>query len=326
MSSEPHTGSSSLVPTPENVSVIAAPSTIEKTLVFDFGTYRGEVCSTTGLRHGWGVLQYNSGNSYEGLWHQGAHDGEGVKRYRNGDVYCGTWVAGKRVGKGEYSYVQGDVYIGEYDNDVCHGRGRIVTHQGDSYDGEWRLGKKAGHGVETLASGQTYDGEWLFSKKHGNGALTTASERIHGVWEHDKLVDITSRQEMEYQPQVRPMPTSALSMSSHGSSDVEGVAIAPHVVEDLRRAGADPAIIRAMTDFSENMSSRMGNLMGSIGGIETQLSALTDALENLAGLDEFDDAMLDQIGSIEEHEDDDDDDQHDLDSDAVNGRGSRTES
>ncbi|CUG82974.1 Hypothetical protein, putative, partial [Bodo saltans] len=142
------TTSSSIVPTPDDVSIIAATTpTVEKTLVFDFGTYRGEVCSISGLRHGWGLLQYNSGNSYEGTWHQGAHHGDGIKRYRNGDVYCGTWEAGKRVGKGEYSHVQGDVYVGEYANDVCHGRGRFVTHKGDSYEGEWKLGKKTGHGV-----------------------------------------------------------------------------------------------------------------------------------------------------------------------------------
>lgn len=272
----------------------------ERTLTFDFGVYRGEVDPATGVRHGWGILQYNSGNSYEGYWSNGAPHGEGTKRYRNGDVYSGTWVQGKRSGPGEYSHVQGDVYVGEYLNDVCHGQGRVVTHQGDCYDGQWRAGKKEGRGVEVLISGQTYDGEWRQSKKHGAGVLTTASDRIHGVWEFDKLVEVTSRQEMEYQPQVRPMPHSALSTSSNASSDADAIGIGPHVIDDLRRAGADPAIIRAMNEFSENMSGRMGNLMGSISGIETQLSALTDALENLSGLDALDDAMIDQLGSIEE--------------------------
>lgn len=276
----------------------------DKTLVFDFGVYHGEVHPASGLRHGFGVLKYNSGNTYEGQWEDGAPHGEGIKRYHNGDYYNGQWVSGKRQGAGEYHFVQGDIYRGEYFNDVSHGHGRLVTRNGDVYEGHWESGKQHGDGTEKLAVGNTFVGSWVRGKKSGQGSLTTPTERIVGIWQSDKLIEVLTRQEMEYQPQVRSMVNSAMSTVTNESelsaTDPDAIPLSQNAIEDMRRAGADEELIRALTSFSEQMSDRMGSVLGGIGSIEGQLNALTTTLGHLAGLDDdMDEAVLKELGGIE---------------------------
>lgn len=276
----------------------------DRTLVFDFGTYNGDVSVESGKRHGFGILSYNNGNSYEGMWADGAAHGVGTKRYRNGDLYHGEWQNGKRDGKGEYHFVQGDLYTGGYRDDVCDGRGKLVTRDGDCYEGEWEGGKKHGEGVETLAVGNTFRGTWKRGKKNGVGSLTTPTERIVGIWEADRCVEVTSRQEMEYQPQVRPYVSSSMSHVSSSSDDA--IALQPHMLDEMRRAGADETLVRAMADFSNQMSGRMTHLMGGINSMETQLSALADSLEALAGLNDLDVADGDEGAAVGDDDDEED--------------------
>lgn len=307
----------------------------EKTLVFDFGTYRGSVHPTSGLRHGFGTLVYNSGNTYEGEWSNGACEGTGSKYYHQGDAYHGPWLAGRRHGKGEYRHVQGDTYTGEYVNDVCHGNGTFRSRNGDVFEGRWVNGQRHGPGSETMRNGNVFVGEWVRGKKHGIGTLTTATERIRGQWVADKCTEVLSKEEMEYQPQVRQFgvkgTTVASSTTGGGADDADedavrpdddealanGLALAPHMADDMRRAGADPALIASMQQFGDRMTRQMDTLLSGIGAVDGQLAALAEALEQIGGPYDDDHAGLGSDGEpageeefdaeeLEEEEDEDD--------------------
>jgi hypothetical protein len=286
----------------------------QKTLVFDFGVYTGEVSSVSGRRHGWGQLAYDNGNVYEGEWREGAVHGSGAKSYRNGDVYSGEWREGKREGKGEYKYAHGHKYTGEYKHDVCHGLGTLLTREGDKYTGEWQAGRKHGAGTEVLRDGQTFVGRWSAGKKSGEGVLTTKTERITGTWQDDRCVDVASRQEMEYQPQVRQLSMSRASSASTASSNLM---VPPETLQQMRLAGADDTMLQALLMFGNRMDSQVGNLLGSIDTIESQLGSLTETLEGLTGLDSylgvgdeegeenlFEEALPEGVGALPQYDED----------------------
>ena len=62
----------------------------------------------TGMRHGYGVMRYNSGNHYEGYWEKDKKCGRGVMVWKDSDeVYIGEWKDDKCEGEGEHIWGEG---------------------------------------------------------------------------------------------------------------------------------------------------------------------------------------------------------------------------
>ena len=57
-----------------------------------------------GVPHGKGVLQYASGDKYQGEFRHGKPEGQGVLNYTNGDHYEGAVMTGTFEGKGVYYF------------------------------------------------------------------------------------------------------------------------------------------------------------------------------------------------------------------------------
>jgi hypothetical protein len=55
--------------------------------------YRGEIEDS--MRHGRGVITYNSSRVYEGYWHKDKREGLGFERFSNGNTYEGEYGKGK---------------------------------------------------------------------------------------------------------------------------------------------------------------------------------------------------------------------------------------
>ena len=70
-----------------------------------------------GVRHGYGIYNYDDGDIYEGEWIDDKRHGYGKFKYQNGLVYEGEFVNGKKHGKGKYTNNDGSVLEGEWEND-----------------------------------------------------------------------------------------------------------------------------------------------------------------------------------------------------------------
>jgi hypothetical protein len=273
---------------------------------YAFGEYVGEFDAATQRRHGYGVVLYGSGNSYEGEWVQGAMHGHGRKKYANGDVYDGEWRDGRRDGAGTYFFARGHVYEGEYSNDACHGRGRLVlAHGAGSYDGEWAAGQKHGMGVERGRSNSRYEGQFVNGARHGRATLveeitddeTSArrGERVVDGSGNDDAGDgaATERRHetvWENGEQVRgPVVVERAAPSGAGRRGGGGAA-APHgpiadaaALEALQRAGVSPEAVRALGAFSHGVERSFGALDSGVAGMEQQIGALVGSLDALLG-------------------------------------------
>ncbi|KAL4441157.1 hypothetical protein ABPG74_002107 [Tetrahymena malaccensis] len=120
-------------------------------------------------RHGKGLMIYNNGRLYEGLWENDLKHGKGFEKFPNCSVYEGQYVNGKPEGIGTYTYFNGEVYDGQWVNGMKHGSGIWRGTKNDSYIGEWKFGKPDGYGVHTWINGDRYEGQFKGCLKHGEG-------------------------------------------------------------------------------------------------------------------------------------------------------------
>lgn len=58
-------------------------------LLNDIGKYNG--LFKNGLYHGYGIINYNSGETYSGIWCNGKRNISGKIKYQNGNYYSGSW-------------------------------------------------------------------------------------------------------------------------------------------------------------------------------------------------------------------------------------------
>ena len=125
----------------------------------------GSLRSLEGLS-GRGVLQWPSGEKYEGSFKDGLFDGEG--RYTLPKrVYEGVWSQGELNGSGALK--ANDQYLVEYTGNFVNGR-------------------LEGYGVGKFSDGNKYEGYWKNSKKEGKGKLWTSAGEIYtGSFVHDQL-------------------------------------------------------------------------------------------------------------------------------------------
>ena len=99
-----------------------------------------------GHRHGHGVLTFGGDGEYVGEWLDNRMHGSGTRRYPTGDLYIGEYVQGKREGEGRFYYANGDMYMGLWKNNQMHGLGRYYYDAGQRFEGTFCLGKRVGHG------------------------------------------------------------------------------------------------------------------------------------------------------------------------------------
>src|SRR5690606_27847137 len=86
----------------------------------DKANYYGEV-NSSGVPHGWGKIDYSTGDIYEGDWVNGLREGSGRELMANGDMYIGQFKDNRRNGKGVFS--NGDTYDGEWEDGYLMGQG-----------------------------------------------------------------------------------------------------------------------------------------------------------------------------------------------------------
>ncbi|CAI2378864.1 unnamed protein product [Moneuplotes crassus] len=155
--------------------------------------YQGQVNKKTGLKHGRGTYEWNSGDGkgarYVGDWVNDKKEGYGIYYYANGDKYEGEWMKGNKHGLGVMTWAGGDIYKGEYKVGDRSGKGKITWNSGDSYEGYFYNSKLHGRGTFYWANGDKFEGIWQNYQKHGEGMYTWSNgKKEKQTWKHGKEV------------------------------------------------------------------------------------------------------------------------------------------
>eukprot|EP00939_MAST-03C_sp_MAST-3C-sp1_P000073 g73.t1 len=169
-----------------------------------------------GLRHGFGVRMYSSGNVYRGQWHEDFPHGAGLLEGKN-FRYEGTFVRGERSGDGTGYFFpeKRDATSFICPCGFCHSNLSPSTQSGEIqllnngsekrdttsskmnqtvadrafqfdaertciYTGQWLRGFFHGEGTMRCCDGRSYQGSFLLGKRHGHGTQLLVPKRQTG--------------------------------------------------------------------------------------------------------------------------------------------------
>eukprot|EP00584_Thalassiosira_punctigera_P020294 CAMPEP_0172551504 /NCGR_PEP_ID=MMETSP1067-20121228/40042_1 /TAXON_ID=265564 ORGANISM="Thalassiosira punctigera, Strain Tpunct2005C2" /NCGR_SAMPLE_ID=MMETSP1067 /ASSEMBLY_ACC=CAM_ASM_000444 /LENGTH=313 /DNA_ID=CAMNT_0013339305 /DNA_START=136 /DNA_END=1077 /DNA_ORIENTATION=+ len=132
--------------------------------------------NSSGQRHGRGIMRYDNGCRYVGVFANDKRHGYGKVWYPDGlGAYVGHWRENKRHGAGTMSFANGDVYEGRWSADRPNGMGKLTMTNGETYTGEFVARQKHGRGVYRWPNGDVYEGEWAKDAMHGSGVMISAN-------------------------------------------------------------------------------------------------------------------------------------------------------
>jgi len=151
-----------------------------------------------GIWHGYGSLQFQSGDCYVGDFRNGSRDGDGTHIWRDGSQYEGHFKNDARTGKGRFAWPDGNYYKGDFISGKREGLGYYKdVKTGDMYSGHWKDGHYNGFGLFTWSDGRTYQGNWNMSRRHGEGIETGSNGKVvyNGMWHNHQPVDKKDKKE-----------------------------------------------------------------------------------------------------------------------------------
>ena len=149
-------------------------------------------------------MYYNADKTvtYDGEWENGLRSGYGIMKYASGNYYEGNWSKDKKNGVGVMIWKDVDeIYTGEWKDDRCEGFGEHLWGHGATstsggnwkycnlYRGEWKGGIRAGRGSFFYSDGSQYTGDWANNLKEGEGTFIQTNGKIHrGLFAKDRSV------------------------------------------------------------------------------------------------------------------------------------------
>ena len=164
---------------------------------FCTGAEKNFTCNTTsgGGKQGHCVVQYTSGDAYEGNFVNDNKQGTGTCVLSDGRRSVIRWLGNKLRAVKCFvtrenvmvSRYRGLKYVGEWRQDIMSGMGSFYLKNGDVYNGTFGDGDANGYGVLRQANGDRYEGEWTSGQRHGRGIQYYANGNIYdGYWHMDK--------------------------------------------------------------------------------------------------------------------------------------------
>ena len=164
--------------------------------------YNGQIIN--GKKNGFGKMNYENGDLYEGLWKDGLREGEGTLINNNGDKYYGIWENDSLKDKIEIEYINGDIYKGNLKEGKKNGFG-IYTYKllNIVYEGYFENDFKNGKGKITFFNKrinrrnidsnninyELYEGDFLNDKIEGNGIYYYDDGKIiEGIFKNNKPI------------------------------------------------------------------------------------------------------------------------------------------
>ncbi|RHY58952.1 hypothetical protein DYB30_002283 [Aphanomyces astaci] len=144
--------------------------------------YKGEVVN--GVFHGFGTLfmqKAQTSGEYVGEWSHGVRDGYGVEIYESGERYEGDWVADVYHGQGLIVYDDKSRYEGSFQYGKWHGHGVRTNEFGDRIIGLFEHGSLDGPGILTYPNGDRYEGPFVDDLPHGEAKFYTRTSVEEGA-------------------------------------------------------------------------------------------------------------------------------------------------
>ena len=108
-------------------------------------------CNSSSEYNCTGELRYTNAY-YVGEILNGKEHGFGTINWASGNKYVGQWLKGEREGQGTFYWIGGDKYVGQFKNSKRHGQGTYFYAEGGSWSGEWRWGKRTENGSHNKTS------------------------------------------------------------------------------------------------------------------------------------------------------------------------------
>ncbi|XP_069873662.1 ALS2 C-terminal-like protein isoform X2 [Dipodomys merriami] len=141
-----------------------------------------------GRKHGYGMCEYSTGETYKGYFQDDLRHGFGVlerappapQAFR----YTGHWERGQRNGFGVQDDIDGgERYIGWWQTDQHHGPGILVTQAGICYQGTFQMDKMAGPGVLLFEDDSLHEGTFTRDLMlRGKGKVTLPDGFVLEGW------------------------------------------------------------------------------------------------------------------------------------------------
>lgn len=180
--------------------------------------YEGEI--KDGLMHGWGIYYSSNGDRYDGQFVTGGREGRGTCVFANGERYVGDFRADRRTGQGSMTFVDGGRYVGGFQDGMLHGRGTMLYADGRKYTGYFRGGVRHGKGILLFANGDIYRGDFDEDRRTGLGVYRFAD----GATYTGKFLDGQRHGEGLYK---HPGGEEYMGGFRYGKRDGEGLATLP---------------------------------------------------------------------------------------------------
>ncbi|KAM6951062.1 radial spoke head 10 homolog B [Aplochiton taeniatus] len=142
-----------------------------------------------GVMQGHGVYTWSDGTKYEGQFNSNVPSGHGTYTWTDGSCYKGEVYYGIRHGFGTYTFADAYIsYRGQWHHGKKHGKGTIYYNKDETswYDGDWVDNIREGRGTRCYLSGNMYEGEWKKNQRHGEGRMKwlELGQHYSGTWEN----------------------------------------------------------------------------------------------------------------------------------------------
>ena len=155
-------------------------------------------CLSGNCENGKGYIRTASSLIY-GEFKNGVLEGEGAAINGESSIYFGEFKAGHKEGIG-YVVQKSLIYHGDFKAGLANGKGTIYYSSGEYFTGEFVNYSKEGYGKSYNKNGRkSYAGTYAHNEKNGKGILYryVTNEIIHGVWNEEELVTITSKEPID---------------------------------------------------------------------------------------------------------------------------------
>ena len=171
---------------------------------WDIGAYEGNVQG--GKRHGFGMMAYENGGKFYGMFADDLRSGFGIIVAPEGDnyhLYAGNFTRNSEAGYAVMSWVGGSRNKGTLTSKKWNPGVEMlkfeyefvrdyVSSEGSTYTGEVMPGTllRDGYGVLVWSGGEIYVGEFVSNQLSGYGIYLNKDKSIsYGIWEKGELVE-----------------------------------------------------------------------------------------------------------------------------------------
>uniref|UniRef100_A0A3Q0KQ76 Phosphatidylinositol-4-phosphate 5-kinase related n=1 Tax=Schistosoma mansoni TaxID=6183 RepID=A0A3Q0KQ76_SCHMA len=164
-----------------------------------------------------------SKNEYIGHFMFGERHGYGLMKYGNGSTYEGDWYHNLQQGHGKYVDVDKNKYVGEFFRNKKNGPGCLYSHK-FSYIGYWKNNIYDGYGIMKMINGMIYEGEFKNGKPNGQGKLTRKANLLpsyEGLWKDGLPCQVANHMNLSVELEKEHLESNSSCLVEYRNSPIK---------------------------------------------------------------------------------------------------------